>query len=202
MKPLVILALALALSLCPTLTKPLSAAGGDIALPPPGKTGGMPLMEALSKRKSYRELRPETLTLQQISDILWAAFGVNREDGKRTIPSSHGNNELAVYAVLSSGVYLYDAPGNKLVKVLDGDRSASFRGAPLTLLYAAPANGPVGGFHAGSAYQNVALYCASSGLANLVATSGVAALKDELKPENGWAVLVVHSIGHPAGKDF
>jgi hypothetical protein len=159
-------------------------------------------MEALSKRKSYREFRPDSLTLQQLSDILWSAFGVTRPDGKRTIPTSHGNNELAIYAVISSGVYLYDAPNNKLVKVLDGDRSSLYRGAPLTLLYAGPTNGLVGGFHVGSAYQNVGLYCASAGLANLITTSGVAALKDELKPENDWSVLSVHSIGFPSGKDF
>jgi hypothetical protein len=174
----------------------------DINLPEPTKTGGLPIMESLAKRKSFRNVRPEALSVQQISDILWAAFGVNRPDGKRTIPTSHGNNELAVYAVLASGVYLYDAPNNKLIKVLNGDRSGDFRGAPLTLLFASTANGPVGGFHVGSAYQNVGLYCAANQLANVVTTTGVAALKDELKPDNDWIILAVQSIGYPAGSDF
>jgi hypothetical protein len=203
MKMIVVTVFSLAVLFSLNFNSPaLAAVGEAINLPEPIKTGGLPLMEALTKRKSFRQVRPETLSLQQISDILWAAFGVNRPDGKRTIPTSHGNNELAVYAVIASGVYLYDSPNNKLVKVLDGDRSSTFRGAPLTLLYAGPTNGLVGGFHVGSAYQNVALYCASNGLANVVTTSGVAALKDKLIPENDWAVLITQSIGYPSGQDF
>jgi hypothetical protein len=195
--------LAMILSLGLYLTSPLQAAdGATITLPQPKKTGGAPLMEALAKRKSHRSFQAQSLTLQQLSDILWAAFGINREDGKKTIPTSHGNNEMAVYAVLSSGVYLYDQKTNSLGKILSGDFTMEYGGAPLTLLYAAPTNGPVGGFHAGSAYQNVGLYCASEGLANVVKTSGVAALKDALKPESDWKVLVVQSIGYPAGDDF
>ena len=200
-----IIALIMCFSLGLFFSASLKAADGDaIDLPPPKTTGGLPLQEALTKRKSFRDMRPESLSLQQVSDVLWSAFGTNREGdkNKRTIPTSHGNNEMAVYAVIASGVYLYDAPNNKLVKVLDGDHSSDFRGAPLTLLYAGPTNGPVGGFHVGSAYQNVGLYCASEGLANLVTTSGVAALKDSLKPDNDWKVLAVHSIGYPGGKDF
>jgi hypothetical protein len=60
----------------------------------------------------------------------------------------------------------------------------------------------VGGFHVGSSYQNVALYCAANDLANLVTVSGVAALKDELKPDNDWMILAVQSIGYPSGKGF
>ncbi|MDR2387796.1 MAG: SagB/ThcOx family dehydrogenase, partial [Deltaproteobacteria bacterium] len=85
---------------------------------------------------------------------------------------------------------------------LEGDHSSAFRGAPLTLLYAGPGNGLVGGFHVGSAYQNVALYCASIGLANVVTTSGVAALKNKLIPINEWIILIVQSIGFPSGQDF
>jgi hypothetical protein len=169
-----------------------------IDLLPPNKAGGVPLMEAIEKRKSERNFRADSIQAQHLSDILWVAFGLNREDGKRTIPTGRGNNELAVYAVLSSGVYLYEPVEHKLNKVLNGDYTLEYGGAPLTLLYAGPTNGPFGALHAGSAYQNVGLYCASEGLANVVKTSGVAALKDTLKPVSNWVVLVVQSIGYPA----
>jgi hypothetical protein len=170
-----------------------------ITLPDPQKSGGMPLFEALANRHSNRGFRPDTLSLQHISNILWCAFGVNRSDGSRTIPTSHGYKELAVYAVIAKGVYLYDADHNTLTKVLNGDRTLDYGGAPLTLLYSAPTkDGPVGGFHAGSAYQGVGLYCASEGLANVVKTTGANNLAGELPVQEGWPVLVVQSIGFPA----
>jgi hypothetical protein len=199
------LALALALSLSPLAPAPraLAAPGDELALPAPDKTRGLPLMQALSNRKSFRAFQVEPLSLERLSDILWAAFGVNRETGGRVIPTYHGHNELAVYAVLSSGVYLYDPPGHKLVRVLPGNFTLDFGGAPLTLLYAGSViDGPVGGLHAGSAYQGVGLYCASEGLANVVKATGVDILADKLVPPNGWQVLVVQSIGLPGGSGF
>ncbi|MDR1111216.1 MAG: nitroreductase family protein [Deltaproteobacteria bacterium] len=201
MRLTLILAFSLALSMSLSAAPRLLAADA-IVLPQPTMTGGAPLMEALSKRKSHRGFQPQALSPQSLGDILWAAFGVNRDGGRRTIPTSHGNNELAVYAVLPSGVFLYDPLAHRLDLVLSGDRTMEYGGAPLTLLYAAPTNGPVGGFHAGSAYQNVGLLCASEGLANVVKTSGVDALRGELVPAEGWQVLVVQSIGLPAGDDF
>ncbi|MDR1658519.1 MAG: nitroreductase family protein [Deltaproteobacteria bacterium] len=174
-----------------------------IPLPPPSQSGGMPLMEALSKRQSYRAFRADNLSLEHLSNILWAAFGVSRPDGKRTIPTSHGRNEMAVYAVVSSGVYLYDADTHQLTRVLQGDETAAYGGAPLTLLFAASVmDGPIGGSHVGSSYQNVGLYCSSEGLANVVKTSGVGHLKDKLIPPNDWQVLIVQLIGYPIGMDF
>ncbi len=59
----------------------------SIVLPAPQKTGGLPLMEALAKRSTARAFATNDLPLQQISSLLWAAFGVNRPDGKRTAPA-------------------------------------------------------------------------------------------------------------------
>jgi hypothetical protein len=174
-----------------------------ITLPPPMKSGGMPLMDALTNRKSFRAFQAESLSPEDLSNIFWAAFGLNRPDGKRTIPTSFGRNALAVYAVLSSGVYLYQPEEHKLTLILPGDQTVAYGGAPLTILYAGSVmEGPVGGFHAGAAFQNVGLYCASAGLANVVKTTGVNILKDRLTPPNGWQVLVVQSIGHPGGTGF
>jgi hypothetical protein len=86
----------------------------DIALPAPRRKGGMPLMEALNRRESSRELTSEPLDMQTLSDLLWAAWGYNREY-KRTAPSSHNRQEIDLYVFLESGTYIYDAAGNRLL---------------------------------------------------------------------------------------
>jgi hypothetical protein len=168
----------------------------SIVLPPPVKTGGLPLNEALAARASSRNFKPDGLTLPQLSQILWAAFGVNRDDGKRTIPTARDKKELQVYAVLASGVYVYDAEKNVLSRVLEGNFTQEFGKSPLTLLYAGP-NNQVGAFHAGSAYQNVGLYCASEKLSNVVKGTGADKLKGKFALPEGFEVLVVQSIGLP-----
>jgi hypothetical protein len=197
-----ILAAAL-LALWPMAGPAKAAAGDEIALPPPDTTGGLPLMEALAKRKSFRAFQADQLSPAHLSNILWSAFGVNRDSGARVIPTAMGRNELAVYAVLGAGVYLYDPPAHKLTRVLKGNHTALYGGAPLTLLYAGPlAELANTGFHAGSAYQGVGLYCASAGLANVVKITGANNLSDQLTHPDGWRVLVVQSIGLPGGSGF
>ncbi len=61
----------------------LAREGDTIPLVAPQKTGGMPLFEALNNRQSIRSFSPEELSRQDLSNLLWAAFGVNREDGRR-----------------------------------------------------------------------------------------------------------------------
>jgi hypothetical protein len=168
-----------------------------IALPAPVKTGGLPLFDALSKRSSNRSFLPDALTDVQLSQILWSAFGVNRNDGKRVIPTSLGKNELQIYAVLASGVYIYDAEKNVLTRVLDEDFTKQYSKAPLTLLYAGSATNPAGALHAGSAYQNVGLYCAAENLANVVRTNVKDILKGKLPTPDSYEVIVTQSIGKP-----
>ena len=81
------------------------------------------------------------LTLQQLSDLLWAADGVNRPDGKRTSPAAMGIYCVDIYVVLPEGVYLYDAAKHELKPVAKGD-FRKFAGmqdfvfiAPLNLVY-------------------------------------------------------------------
>ncbi|MDR2339401.1 MAG: nitroreductase family protein [Deltaproteobacteria bacterium] len=186
------LAVAVALGLMATS----AMAQDSIQLPAPAKTGGKPLFDAMSARKSDRNFKPDELTPAQLSGILWSAFGITRDDGKRTIPTARGRNELQVYAVLKTGVYLYDAESNTLKLALAGDFTQEYAKSPLTLLYAAP-NEVLGGLHAGSAYQSVGLYCASEGLANVVKVTGADELKGKLKLPSGYEVLVVQSIGLP-----
>jgi hypothetical protein len=172
------------------------AQDNTIQLPEAVKKGGAPLFDALSKRQSTRQFQTNELTPKQLSGILWSAFGVTRSDGKRTIPTARGRNELQVYAVLHSGVYLYNAENNTLTLALEGDFTKEYGDQPLTLLYAAP-NEVLGGMHAGSAYQNVGLYCASEGLANVVKTTGKDALRGKLSLPSGYEVLVVQLVGLP-----
>jgi hypothetical protein len=186
----------LAFVLAYTQATPNVYAQESIQLPEPSKSGGMPLYEALSKRHSTRSFKADELNQNQLSGILWSAFGVNRPDGKRTIPTARGKNELQVYAVLHSGVYLYIPDSNTLTLALTGDFTKKYGDSPLTLLFAAP-NEILGGFHAGSAYQSVGLYCAAEGLANVVKTTGKDELKGKLTLPSGYEVLVVQSIGLP-----
>ncbi|MDR3358665.1 MAG: SagB/ThcOx family dehydrogenase [Desulfovibrio sp.] len=169
----------------------------EITLPKPAMSGGMPLMEALSKRKSTREFSGKPVSGQDLSNMLWAAWGVNRPDGKRTVPTSRNRQEAELFVVLESGVWRYDAAGNALVQYSPEDARSRFGGAPLTLLYAARAGDDAGGMHAGSMYQNVGLYCASVGLGNVVKSTGRAELDSVLGLPAGYKTYVVQSIGWP-----
>src|SRR5665647_226012 len=88
--------------------------GQNIELPAAQKTGGMPLMEALANRATVRAYDSTEITTQQLSNLLWASFGVNRADGKRTAPSANNKQEMEIYVLLKSGSYVYDPLNNKL----------------------------------------------------------------------------------------
>jgi nitroreductase len=122
------------------LSGPLAAVAQDlkpIDLPKPQITGGMPLMEALSARKSTREFGPDALSPQMLSNLLWAAFGVNRAEipGRapkpgRTAPSAMNMQEIDLYVAMPEGVYIYDAVPNRLVPVMAKDVRAMTNGRP------------------------------------------------------------------------
>lgn len=118
--------------------------GAEIALLRPDTTGGMSVNEALWNRRSWREYAPEALSLEELSGVLWAAAGVNRPDGVHlTAPSALGLYPIRVYAFLQEGVYRYDAPAHRLVRVAEGDLRRLAGGqefvytAPLNLVYIA-----------------------------------------------------------------
>jgi len=158
----------------------------DIKLPDPIKTGGKPLMEALQERQSVREFSEKELTWQQISDLLWAANGINRsESGKRTAPTAMNDQEIDIYISLKSGIYLYDAVNNILKVIKAGDYRSDmgkqkFVGtAPLVLVYVADyARMSIiltkkhkdfySATDVGFVSQNVYLYAASENMATVV----------------------------------
>jgi nitroreductase len=107
-----------------------------INLPQPQKTGGKPLMELLNARKSTRRFTSQKLSEQMLSNLLWAAFGQNREiiqsesvasSGRpgRTAPSGMNLQEIDIYVALAEGVYVYEASSNRLIPVLAKDIRAT-----------------------------------------------------------------------------
>ena len=151
---------------------------GDIPLPRPVTNGGIPLMQALSQRRSARDFdNGRELSVQTLSSLLWSANGINRtKDGRRTAPTGRNVQDIDVYIMLPSGVYLYDAKANLLKLVNPGDhRAAAGRQpfacqAPVNLFYvhdAARGMNASGddvmryaGIHAGAIMQNGYLFCA------------------------------------------
>lgn len=93
-----------------------------IPLPPPEKDGGKSVLAALQERKTTRNISSRELPLQVLSNLLWAAFGVNREQASfnkpgRTAPSASNSQEIDLYVALPGGVYLYDAVPHRLEPV-------------------------------------------------------------------------------------
>jgi nitroreductase len=186
----------------------------DLELPAPRKTGGMPLMEALAKRATTRAFDTKELPPQQLSSLLWACFGLNRPDGKRTAPSAKNNQEADVYVVLKQGAYLYDAKGNKLKLVADGDlRSLAgtqdfTTNAPVTLVFVADQakmgkwtpeeKRTYANIDVGYISQNAYLFCASEGLATgAQASVDRKALGPKLKLRPEQLIVLAQSVGYP-----
>ena len=170
-----------------------------IALPPPNKTGGKPLMQTLSLRASNRNIQEAAISQQDLGNLLWAAWGMNRADGHRTVPTARNMQAVLLYVALADGVWLYDGAQHSLLKVLDEDVRARFANAPVTLIYTAE-EGPYAGMHVGSMYQNVGLYCASAGLANVVKATGRDVLANRLPLPPQYSILIIQLLGKPADR--
>ena len=189
---------------------------GAIKLPPPETEGGMPLMQALKARHSTREFGSKPLPPQVLSNLLWAASGVNRpESGQRTAPSAHDWREMDVYVTTAEGAYRYDPPTHTLRRVVAGDiRHLTgvqdfVATAPVNLVYVADldrmseAGAEDKAFYsaadAGFIAQNVYLYCASAGLA--VVVRGLVD-REALGAALGLGhqrIILAQSVGYPAG---
>ncbi len=153
------------------------------SLPRPRSSGGMPLVEALKLRRSTRAFSDRTLEPQVLSDLLWAANGVNRPSGDRTAPYWRHIMVIDIYAAMADGVWLYDPKAHALALHTRSDLrpltgTQDFVGAaPLNLVYVAHGErmGDVGpeerrlfaSADASFIGQNVYLFCASEGLATV-----------------------------------
>lgn len=192
-----------------------SLAGEAMQLPAPRMEGGMPLMEALSKRQSTRAYGKQTISEQTLSNLLWAAFGINRpESGERTAPSWRGSKEIDIYAARADGVWLYEPKSHALNLVLSKDVREEtgrqpFPGtAPLVLIYVADrsrmAEAPEAEqyiyAHVDAALiaQNVYLFAASEGLGTvMLGNVEKEALAKTLKLRQDQILTFTQPIGHP-----
>jgi nitroreductase len=185
-----------------------------LALPAPQKSGGMPLMEALAKRSTARAFDSKELSSQQLSSLLWAAFGINRPDGKRTAPSARNFQETDIYVLLKQGAYVYSAPSNRLDLVLAediralGGTQAFVKDAPVTLVFVADLakmgkgssedKKNLANIDVGYISQNVYLFCASDGLVTGArAMVDRAALGPKLKLRPDQMIVLAQSAGYP-----
>lgn len=179
------------------------------------------LMDAFQKRQSFRSFDSKDLPLQELSDLLWAANGINRpESGKRTAPSAINAQDISIYVCKADGTWLYDAVLNQLKPVvtrdvrplMDGSRTtnapvllllvsdmAAFRGYKEDALPEANKNiREMGCLDAGIVSQNIALYCAGAGLGTVPrAMMDQKALKEALSLKNSQITWLNHPVGYP-----
>lgn len=160
----------------------LFAAEGDISLPEPAKTGGIPVVDAIAARQSAGDFADVEITLQELSNLLWAAGGVNRDNGKLTYPTAMNTQDIIIYAFTREGAYRYNPEAHSLTLIKAGDYRGLTGSQPFVsrtavdLLYIQdaskwPSDRPIppevklncGFAHAGFSMQNVYLYAASVG---------------------------------------
>src|ERR1017187_1316474 len=182
---------------------------------------------ALALQEAFRNLREytkspaftihqlqDTLSQQTLSNLLWAAFGINRPDGRRTAPSAMNWQEISIYVATSAGVYVYDAKANVLEPVLAGDFRAAtgtqpfVKDAAVNLVYVSDLSKTGGAASSeaemytaadvGFIAQNVYLYCASEGLGAVVRASvDKPALAKTLKLQPQQRIILAQSVGYP-----
>lgn len=176
---------------------------------------GRPLMQVLKDRRSSRRFSTDKLSTQILSNLLWAAFGVNRNDsGKRTAPSAVNWQEIDIYVATADGLYLYDAKAHVLKMVLVDDIRAltGYQGyvgeAPVNLIYVADFSRMgkaeiddkilYSAADTGFISQNVYLYCASEGLATVVrGLIGKVGLAKVMGLRQDQRVILAQSVGYP-----
>jgi len=190
-----------------------------IKLLKPQTNGGKPLMQVLNNRKSSRVFSKKKLPPQMLSNLLWAAFGVNRplkkvKTGKRTAPSAFNWQEIDIYVALAEGLYLYDAKANILKPVLAKDiRAASGRQkftqiAPVNLIFVAnlakmrKADKKSKDFYSaidtGFISQNVYLFCASENLSTVVlGYVDKTVLREKMALKANQKIIVTQPVGFP-----
>jgi len=188
-----------------------------IQLPEPKLDPTKSLAQALKERKTTREYGGD-LSPQMLSNLLWAACGINRADsGKRTAPTAKNWQEMDVYVATKQGMYLYDPKGNTLIPVVSEDirpltytQAGRFKDAPINLVYVADlektdANDErqmvMVAMDTGFVAENVYLFCASEGLPTGFRVSiDKAKLGEALKLRPTQTIMGAQSVGLPKGK--
>jgi len=220
MKTRTVLAITVSLIFCSGLL--ISAFAQEmkpIQLPEPKLDPGKSLAQALKDRKTSRDFSSGNLAPQTLSNLLWAAFGINRPaDGRRTAPSSYNKQEISVYVTTAQGAYVYDPKANTLVPVATGDirglagTQTFVKDAAANLVYVAdlakmseaeePVKMNLASADTGFIAQNVYLYCASAGLVTVFRASiNRQKLAEALKLRPDQRITYAQTVGMPkAGK--
>jgi len=186
----------------------------DIPLLKPQLLRGKKLMYALEKRRSSRSISEKALSIDIISNLLWAANGINRpEEGNRTAPSAFRSHSIDIYAATKDGLYLYDAKKSmlKILKAEDIRKFAAVQNwvhkAPIILIYVADFADMKGGeadntFYAaadsGYISQNVYLFCASEGLAtSVIGSIDKPTLTKKMGLRKDQRIILAQPVGYP-----
>jgi len=187
-----------------------------LTLNQPDKTRGLPVMQALEKRASADAFSNKKLSLRDLSDLLWAANGINRPElKKRTAPSALNAQDIDVYVFMEEGIYLYNATGNILNPVAAGDyrlllagRQTDIADSPVILLLVSDISRFSSGensskltwaaMDAGIVSQNIAIFCASVGLNTRPRVSmDMVKLRDVLKLKDFQYPLLNNPVSYP-----
>jgi nitroreductase len=185
-----------------------------IQLIQPQMGSGNPFMQLLWKRMTSREFSEQPLPVEVLSNMLWAAFGINRPDGRRTAPSAMNKQEIDIYAALPGGLYLYDAKASRLNPILAEDIRGMtglqpyVKGAAVNFVYVADysrmatgtdeVKASLSAANAGFIGENVYLYCASEGLATVARVNiDMPALAKLMKLRPDQKIVLAQSVGYP-----
>ena len=186
-----------------------------IRLTTPDKTRGSAVMKALNERQSIREFAATSLRPQDLSDLLWAANGVNRDDGRRTAPSTRNLQEVEIYVAFAEGIYRYNAAEHVLNPVVAGDFRLAVAGsqtsvatAPISILLVADMSkfGDLSensrmfaAIDVGIVSQNISIACSALGLATVPrGTMNHDELRAALRLSDMQLLMLNHPVGYPA----
>jgi len=182
-----------------------------ITLLNPDKERGLPVMKALDVRASVREWSSQQLSLEDLSDLLWAANGVNRPaEGKRTASSSTNAQDIDIYAFTEDGIFLYDAKNHFLNPLVSGDHRdlPGLTDAPLNFVLITDISRYRYGddadrlgwarINCGIVSQNISLFCAGTGLKTRPRAScpGADKIRELLKLSDTQHILLNHPLGY------
>ena len=166
----------------------MNVANKTVKLPEPRKDLLFPLMEALQLRRTKRKWLQENLSLQEISNLLWCACGINQEEtkkskAKRTSPSATNAQIISLYIIIDSGIYKYDEKNHQLITIFEKDirkhlgTQKMMKSAPLGIVFVSDYSKMktymkgdpnkqwfVSGTECGCISQNIYLYCAATNL--------------------------------------
>lgn len=182
-----------------------------LKLPPPFLKEDKFFMQAVRDRKSSRDFSDREVEIQDLSNILWCANGINRQEtGRRTTPSPMNRQDISVYAVLKDGIYLYEPKDHELVLVVEGDHRKDIGMAPLSLIYVSDLSkldflkgrpeeqAMTAGIDVGHCSQNVYLYGAVTNMSVVIRTGfDRSKVANILRLGHEQLIVAVQSIGYP-----